>query len=101
MVATGSRRFDERLLEAFRLLFEGAPIPSIEVDGDGLGYVITNQSYRDYHCIVEFKWGTKTYEPRTMRAKRRMHARRAALASVRKLHHPRRGHATDDAATPG
>lgn len=39
--------------------------------------------------------------PRTMRAKRRMHARRAALASVRKLHHPRRGHATDDAATPG
>ena len=28
--------------------------------------------------------------PRTMRAKRRMHARRAALASVRRLHHPRR-----------
>jgi predicted PurR-regulated permease PerM len=28
--------------------------------------------------------------PRTMRARRRMHARRAALASVRRLHHPRR-----------
>jgi len=28
--------------------------------------------------------------PRTMRAKRRMHARRAAMASVRRLHHPRR-----------
>jgi AI-2 transport protein TqsA len=28
--------------------------------------------------------------PRTMRGKRRMHARRAALASVRRLHHPRR-----------
>ena len=28
--------------------------------------------------------------PRTMRAKRRMHARRSALASVRRLHHPRR-----------
>lgn len=28
--------------------------------------------------------------PRTTRAKRRMHARRAALASVRRLHHPRR-----------
>jgi predicted PurR-regulated permease PerM len=39
--------------------------------------------------------------PRTMRAKRRMHARRAALASVRRLHHPRRSHATDDAANPG
>jgi hypothetical protein len=25
-----------------------------------------------------------------MRGKRRMHARRAALASVRRLHHPRR-----------
>ncbi|TFV85621.1 AI-2E family transporter [Blastococcus sp. CT_GayMR16] len=39
--------------------------------------------------------------PRTMRAKRRMHARRAALASVRRLHHPRRGHAGDDEARPG
>ena len=39
--------------------------------------------------------------PRTMRAKRRMHARRAALASVRRLHHPRRSHAADDAANPG
>jgi AI-2 transport protein TqsA len=29
--------------------------------------------------------------PRTMRARRRMHARRATLASVRRLHHPRRG----------
>ncbi|HLM06735.1 MAG TPA: AI-2E family transporter [Blastococcus sp.] len=29
--------------------------------------------------------------PRTMRARRRMNARRAALASVRRLHHPRRG----------
>jgi len=28
--------------------------------------------------------------PRTMRARRRMHARRATLASVRRLHHPRR-----------
>jgi AI-2 transport protein TqsA len=29
--------------------------------------------------------------PRTMRARRRMNARRAALASVRRVHHPRRG----------
>jgi AI-2 transport protein TqsA len=29
--------------------------------------------------------------PRTMRARRRMHARRATLASVRRLHYPRRG----------
>jgi predicted PurR-regulated permease PerM len=35
--------------------------------------------------------------PRTMRAKRRMHARRAALASVRRLHHPRRSAQQPDA----
>ena len=29
--------------------------------------------------------------PRTMRARRRMNARRSAMASVRRLHHPRRG----------
>jgi AI-2 transport protein TqsA len=35
--------------------------------------------------------------PRTMRAKRRMHARRATLASVRRLHYPRRaGQAADE-----
>jgi hypothetical protein len=41
----------------------------LHITGDGLGYVITDKEYRDYHCIVEFKWGPKTYEPRTMRAK--------------------------------
>ena len=35
--------------------------------------------------------------PRTMRARRRMNARRAALASVRRLHHPRRAAATTEA----
>jgi AI-2 transport protein TqsA len=34
--------------------------------------------------------------PRTMRARRRMNARRAALASVRRLHHPRRGGSPGD-----
>lgn len=34
--------------------------------------------------------------PRTMRAKRRMHARRATLASVRRLHHPRRAAADQE-----
>jgi predicted PurR-regulated permease PerM len=38
--------------------------------------------------------------PRTMRAKRRMHARRAALASVRRLHHPRRHPPPVEAETP-
>jgi predicted PurR-regulated permease PerM len=38
--------------------------------------------------------------PRTMRARRRMNKRRAALASVRRLHHPRRGGPHADAEQP-
>ena len=41
----------------------------LHVTGEGLGYVVTDKEYRDYHCIVEFKWGEKTYEPRTKKAK--------------------------------
>jgi hypothetical protein len=37
--------------------------------------------------------------PRTMRARRRMHARRAALASVRRLHHHRRNSEHEEEAT--
>ena len=37
--------------------------------------------------------------PRTSRARRRMHARRSALASVRRLHHPRRPAGGDAAPT--
>lgn len=37
--------------------------------GDGLGSLITNQEYRDYHLVLEFKWGDKVYAPRTDRAK--------------------------------
>jgi predicted PurR-regulated permease PerM len=38
--------------------------------------------------------------PRTMRARRRMNARRSALASVRRLHHPRRGGSPADSEHP-
>jgi hypothetical protein len=32
----------------------------IHISGDGYGYVGTTKAYRDYHLIVEFKWGKKT-----------------------------------------
>ncbi len=41
----------------------------IHVSGDGYGGLITNQSYRDYHMIVEFKWGEKTWGNREDRAR--------------------------------
>jgi len=37
--------------------------------GDGLGSLITNKEYHDYHLVLEFKWGEKVFAPRTDRAK--------------------------------
>jgi len=36
----------------------------IHISGEGYGGLITNQAYRDYHLIVEFKWGEKTWGDR-------------------------------------
>ncbi len=41
----------------------------IHVSGDGYGGLITNREYRDYHLIVEFKWGDKTWGNREDRAR--------------------------------
>jgi hypothetical protein len=32
----------------------------IHVSGDGYGYLATEKAYRDYHLVVEYKWGKKT-----------------------------------------
>ena len=32
----------------------------LHISGDGFGYVATDKEYRDYHLIVEYKWGKKT-----------------------------------------
>ncbi len=32
----------------------------LHISGDGFGYIATDRAYRDYHLIVEFKWGKKT-----------------------------------------
>src|SRR5436305_194258 len=29
----------------------------IRVSGDGTGYLATDREYRDYHLVVEYKWG--------------------------------------------
>ena len=39
------------------------------ISGDGMGYICTNQSYRDYHLIIEFRWGERTWGSRTRAAK--------------------------------
>lgn len=41
----------------------------LHVTGDGLGGLLTKQEYRDYHLVLEFKWGKATYAPREKRTK--------------------------------
>jgi hypothetical protein len=41
----------------------------LHITGEGLGSLITNQEYRDYHLVLEFKWGDKVYPPRTDKTK--------------------------------
>jgi len=32
----------------------------LHISGDGFGYVATDKAYRDYHVVVEYRWGKKT-----------------------------------------
>ncbi len=41
----------------------------IHITGDGFGYVRTNKRYRDYHLIIEFKWGKRTWASRKKTAR--------------------------------
>jgi Domain of Unknown Function (DUF1080) len=36
------------------------PDGSMTISGKGYGYMATKKSYRDYHLVIEFKWGGKT-----------------------------------------
>ena len=33
---------------------------AIHVSGEGMGYLATQQAYKDYHLVVEYKWGKRT-----------------------------------------
>lgn len=41
----------------------------LHITGDGLGAVITRQAYRDYHLVLEYKWGERTWGNRAQRAR--------------------------------
>lgn len=41
----------------------------IHVSGDGLGALVTNKAYRDYHLVLEYKWGDKTWAARETAAR--------------------------------
>lgn len=41
----------------------------LHVTGDGLGGLVTKTAYRDYHLVLEYRWGEKTWHDRTMAAR--------------------------------
>jgi hypothetical protein len=41
----------------------------LRVSGRGYGYVATKKSYRDYHLVLDFKWGQQTWGKRADRAR--------------------------------
>ncbi|CAN5904922.1 hypothetical protein BH11VER1_BH11VER1_06860 [soil metagenome] len=42
---------------------------TLKISGRGYGYVATKESFRDYHLVLEFKWGDKTWGKRENAAK--------------------------------
>jgi putative membrane-bound dehydrogenase-like protein len=42
---------------------------TFNISGRGYGYVATKENYRDFHLVLEFKWGTKTWGAREKKAK--------------------------------
>jgi hypothetical protein len=39
----------------------------IHVSGEGNGYLATEQAYRDYHLIIEYRWGKNTFGSKYVR----------------------------------
>ena len=42
---------------------------TFHISGRGYGYAATKENYRDYHLVIEFKWGAKTWGKREKAAK--------------------------------
>jgi hypothetical protein len=40
------------------------PDGTLKVSGRGYGYVATQEDYKDYHLVLDFKWGDKTWGKR-------------------------------------
>ena len=42
---------------------------TLHISGEGLGYIGTKDQYRDYHLVIEFKWGKRIWGSRKHRAR--------------------------------
>ena len=50
-------------------VFKFAPDGNFVVSGEGYGAITTLGAYRDYHLVIEFKWGQKTWGKRESRSR--------------------------------
>ena len=41
----------------------------LRISGDGFGYLVTRQSYRDYRLVVEYRWGKQNWRSRVGKAR--------------------------------
>ena len=41
----------------------------IRISGEEWGCITTNKEYENYHLVAEFKWGEKTFKPRSDKAR--------------------------------
>jgi len=56
--------FHDAPSEVFQLKGE-----ELHISGRGYGYMVTKESYKDYHLVVDFKWGPKTWGKRADRSR--------------------------------
>jgi hypothetical protein len=42
---------------------------TLSINGQGLGYLRTARAYRNYHLVIEYRWGERTHGPRVDRAR--------------------------------
>lgn len=52
-----------------RGVFKVQPDGMLRISGDGFGGLITRNEYANYHLVLEYRWGTKTWRHRADRAK--------------------------------
>ena len=52
-----------------RGVFKVQPDGILRISGDGYGGLITRDEYANYHLVMEYRWGTKTWRNRVDRAR--------------------------------
>jgi hypothetical protein len=52
-----------------RGVFKMLPDGTLRISGDGFGGLITRREYKNYHLVIEYRWGTATWRNRADRAR--------------------------------